>query len=71
MAVNLLVSGKNSRLTGEWFRLARRLNPADPKTLFLSSAYHLSPLLCQYLLRFKKGGKAEAPPSPFADLFRP
>lgn len=72
MAVDLLVSGQNSALAGDWLRLALELDPTETRTRFLSSLYRVSPRLCETVLRFRKGGKEDqGPVSPFADLFQP
>lgn len=70
MAGDVLVSGRKTRLAGEWLRQAQALNPADKKANLLNSLYRLSPWLCRVLVRAKKGRQPEpGQPSPFADLF--
>ncbi len=70
MASESLVREKPSPLAGEWLRRAQALNPTDKKANLLGSLYRLSPWLCRFLLRAKKGRQAEpVQPSPFADLF--
>jgi glycosyltransferase involved in cell wall biosynthesis len=70
MASKALLRDQDGRDVGEWLRLSRTLNPADPRGTLLGLLYRLSPSLCKRLLSLRAAAQPEPlSSSPFADLF--
>lgn len=51
MASKAILKGDNPTYVQEWLRVSRRLNPGDRRGSLLAALYHLSPRLCQFLIR--------------------